>query len=369
MQAELLAIELTIEDLQRDNELSAYNTSWCYGKSNEIACEVWNKLRCSLDTYYKTLLLTAQVNDLEQVPDDELELLRKWYDEESGGGDWLRGVEAKVFRDKSCHQGLLSLRRMPNKDDCIASLIATKVLPTYDRLIGHRIHRSMSSQQFRGVREYQFKHLVRLASFIHWILSAALPAASILVLASLHSMNSRLVAIILMALVFSAVMTVVAQKKAEVFVAATAFSAILVVWVGSPERGNNKEADPVDLFEKREEQSIPTNAEEDSEEEELVSLPEDGDEEEEEFEDGKKRKAEDDEEGGSKKAKASKADGAEENGENGEDDGEADGADEEEEEDADDDDKPAVKTKDTPSKASESKSSAKEVKAAKEQEA
>ncbi|RMZ87433.1 hypothetical protein DV736_g5341, partial [Chaetothyriales sp. CBS 134916] len=300
MQAELLGIELTIEGLQRDDELSAYNTSWCYGRSNEIVCEVWNKLRCSLDTYYKTLLLTARVNDLERVPDDELHLLKKWYDEESGGADWLRGVEAKVFRDKSCHEDLLSLTRLSNKDDCIATFIATKVLPIYDQIIGHRIHRSMSSQQFRDVREYQFKHLVRLASAIYLILSAALPAASILVLASLHTMSSRLIAIILMALVFSAVMTIVAQKKADVFVAATTFTPAA----------------------------------------------------------GTKRKAEDDEDSGSKKVKASDADGAEENGEedlkDDKNDAEADSADK--------DDEPAAKTKDA-SKADESKSSAAEVKA------
>lgn len=52
-------------------------------------------------------------------------------------------------------------------------------------------------------------------------------------------MLARLVAITVMSLVFSLVMTVVAQKKADIFTSTTAFAAVLVVFVGSSEGGKS----------------------------------------------------------------------------------------------------------------------------------
>ena len=76
------------------------------------------------------------------------------------------------------------------------------------------------------------KTMVRLASAICMVLSAAMPAASILVLYNLRNMVARLIAIVLMSLVFSLIMTLVTSKKADVFISVTAFSAVLVVFVG-----------------------------------------------------------------------------------------------------------------------------------------
>ena len=167
------------------------------------------------------------------MPDDNLSLLKKWYDEESGDDNWLRGVEARPFRDDSCRQDLMSLKGREGKEDPIAVFIADRVLPVYDRTLGHRLHRSMSSKASADAREYHMKTLVRLASAICMILSAALPAISILVLYNLRHTVARLAAIVVMSLVFSLVMTLVAQKKADVFISVAAYSAVMVVFVGS----------------------------------------------------------------------------------------------------------------------------------------
>jgi hypothetical protein len=181
----------------------------------------------------KTLLLTTHLNSLESVPDDSYGLLKRWYDEESGGDNWLCGVEAAVFRDESCRNDLLSLNGRAGKDDAIAVFIADRVLPVYDRLIGHRIHRPMSSKSFADVREYEMTTLVRLASAICMVLSATLPAAAILILCNLRSMVARLIAIVLMSLACSVIFGLVASRKADCFLFAVAFSAVLVVFVGN----------------------------------------------------------------------------------------------------------------------------------------
>ena len=91
----------------------------------------------------------------------------------------------------------------------------------------------MSAEAVHDVREYHMKTMVMLGNMICMILSAVLPALAILVLFNVKSMLNRLVAIILMSLLFSLVMTVIAQRKADIFMSTTAFAAVLVVFVGS----------------------------------------------------------------------------------------------------------------------------------------
>ena len=180
-----------------------------------------------------TLLQTARVNSLEKAPQDSYGLLQQWYDEETGGNSFLHGVEAAVFRDPACREDLLIVNKRPGREDPIARFIADKLVPIYDRVIGYRLHGSKGAAAFHDVREYHMRNMVLLGNVIYMILSAVLPALAILVLYNVKSMLSRLVAIILMSLLFSLVMTVIAQRKADIFMSTTAFAAVLVVFVGS----------------------------------------------------------------------------------------------------------------------------------------
>jgi hypothetical protein len=180
-----------------------------------------------------TLLQTSRINGLDDAPRDSLDLLKQWYDEETGGDNFLRGVEAAVFRDEGCLNDLVALNKRPGRDDPIAVFISDKVVPLYDRSIGHRLHRSMNSTAVHDVREYHMKTMILLGNLTCMLLSAVMPALAILVLYSVHSMMSRLIAIILMSLAFSLIMTVVSSRKADIFMSTTAFAAVLVVFVGS----------------------------------------------------------------------------------------------------------------------------------------
>lgn len=127
---------------------------------------------------------------------------------------------------------LISINARAGRDDPIAVFIADRVLPIYDRLLGHRMH----AQTVAGVadaRDYHMKVLMTIANIVCMILSAVMPALSILVLFNVKSTLSRLVAVVLLGLAFSVVMMVVANKRADIFMATTAFAAVLVVFVGS----------------------------------------------------------------------------------------------------------------------------------------
>lgn len=129
---------------------------------------------------------------------------------------------------------LLSINARAGKDDPIATFIADRVLPIYDRVLGHRWHsQAQSVAAVANTREYHMKALMMVANVICMMLSAVMPALSILVLFNVKNTLSRLVAVVLLSLAFSIVMTVVAQRKADIFMATTAFAAVLVVFVGS----------------------------------------------------------------------------------------------------------------------------------------
>jgi Flp pilus assembly protein TadB len=142
-------------------------------------------------------------------------------------------VEAGIFRDSSIEADLMTLNETVGSKDPLARFLSARVLPWYHRMLGHRLHRSMAEKAFERTWEYRPEIMVQVGNTICMLLSAVIPALSILVLFVVHSMGARLVAISMMSLVFSLVMNVIAQRRADVFMSTTAFAAVLVVFVGS----------------------------------------------------------------------------------------------------------------------------------------
>jgi hypothetical protein len=74
-----------------------------------------------------------------------------------------------------------------------------------------------------NMREYHMKALIVVANSICVLVSAIMPAVAILLLSKIQSTPSRLIAVVLLSLAISIVVSVVAQKKADIFMATTAF--------------------------------------------------------------------------------------------------------------------------------------------------
>ncbi|KIW93908.1 uncharacterized protein Z519_05223 [Cladophialophora bantiana CBS 173.52] len=236
MQAELQHLEVVINEVRKIPGLNSFDRIWIDDPermSEEDIRRIFERSRTLLDQYYRALLRTARINALQQPRKDNLQLRRQWYDEESGGDQFLYGVEAGIFRDASIEADLLTLNENIGSKDALANFLSEKVVPLYHRVVGYKLHRSMAEKAFERTWEYRPETLVQVGNTICMLLSAVIPALSILVLFSVKSMAARLVAISMMNLVFSLVMNVIAQRRADVFMSTTAFAAVLVVFVGS----------------------------------------------------------------------------------------------------------------------------------------
>ncbi|EXJ57588.1 hypothetical protein A1O7_07936 [Cladophialophora yegresii CBS 114405] len=236
MQAELQHLETVIHEVRAIPELNSFDRIWIDSPENmseDDIRRIFERSRTLLDQYYRALLRTARINSLHRPPKENLELRRQWYDEESGGDQFLYGVEAGIFRDSSIEADMLTLGDNIGSKDALANFLSEKVVPFYHRFVGYRLHRSMAEKAFERTWEYRPETLVHAGNAICMLLSAVIPASSILVLFSVKSMGARLVAISMMSLVFSFLMNIIAQRRADVFMSTTAFAAVLVVFVGS----------------------------------------------------------------------------------------------------------------------------------------
>ncbi|KAH0839059.1 hypothetical protein FOPE_05563 [Fonsecaea pedrosoi] len=239
MQAELQHLEVVINEVRKIPGMNSFDRIWIdnpESMSEEDIHRIFERSRTLLDQYCRKR--GFDTNEWEQAADtqprkDNLELRRQWYDEESGGDQFLYGVEAGIFRDASVEEDLLTLNENIGSKDALANFLSERVVPLYHRAVGYRLHRSMAEKAFERTWEYRPETLVQVGNTICMLLSAVIPALSILVLFSVKSMAARLVAISMMSLVFSLVMNVIAQRRADVFMSTTAFAAVLVVFVGS----------------------------------------------------------------------------------------------------------------------------------------
>ena len=151
----------------------------------------------------RALLRTARINSLHQPRKDNLELRRQWYDEESGGDQFLYGVEAGIFRDPQSEADMLTLNENIGSKDALANFLSDKVVPLYHRFVGHRLHRPIAEKAFERTWKYKPETLVYIGNAVCMVVAAIIPASSILVLFSVKSMGARLVAISMMSLAFS----------------------------------------------------------------------------------------------------------------------------------------------------------------------
>ncbi|KAL6246668.1 hypothetical protein RBB50_005975 [Rhinocladiella similis] len=236
MQAELQHLELIINEIRKIPELNSFDRTWIEcpeHMSEDDIRKIFERSRTLLDQYYRTLLQTAKINAMHAPQKDNLDLRRQWYDEESGGNHFLYGVEAGIFRDEKIETDFMTLKENLESQDALARFLGRRVVPLYHRTVGHRIHRTMEEKAFERTCYYTPETLVRIGNTICMLLSAIIPALSILVLFSVQSIGGRLIAISMMSLIFSLVMNVIAQRRADVFMSTTAFAAVLVVFVGS----------------------------------------------------------------------------------------------------------------------------------------
>lgn len=120
MQAELSALEMSLDVMREDSDWNAFDSSWlraprCNG--NAVVGEIFEKARVLLEQYRQyddmlaqamvdtstdsTILRTARVNALERAPHDSYQLLQAWFDEETGGTIFCVALKLPHFVTKA----------------------------------------------------------------------------------------------------------------------------------------------------------------------------------------------------------------------------------------------------------------------------
>jgi hypothetical protein len=180
----------------------------------------------------QAILQMAQINSLKTPRKYDFDFLHRWLNHPCGGDYFLRGIEAESFEPhKMADMVVLSSGSEPG--DGLAEYICDKVVPLYHQIFGYRLHRSMQEEDFEETWEYKKKLFTGFGNALCMLLSASVPAISILVLYFMNSMVARLAAIGAMSFLFSLLMTfVLGESRGSVFAATTAFAAVQVVFVG-----------------------------------------------------------------------------------------------------------------------------------------
>ena len=159
-----------------------------------------------------------------------------------GGDRFLRdtGPEASVY-DTNQINDMTSLCLPDQKEDTITRFINSTVVDWYHYLFGHRTRQQvqvtnpLTGEELRmPVVYYSEKTILSVVNVISTMLASLIPALTSLALFFMNSQLSRMGAIIGFSVLFSAVLMLVTNaKRSECFAITSAFSAVLVVFVGN----------------------------------------------------------------------------------------------------------------------------------------
>ena len=166
--------------------------------------------------------------------------LQDWLHDKHGGHGFLRGVEADVWADAWTSD--LTALTATTSDDAFSRFASSVIVPVYHKVLGH-MHKPRvyirdpytgEGQLEMPLHDYSDTWILYLVDTLSTVLASMLPALGSLVLYLLKGMQKRILVIVLLTSVFSVVLTCLARvRRVDVFVATSAFAAVLVVFVGN----------------------------------------------------------------------------------------------------------------------------------------
>lgn len=166
--------------------------------------------------------------------------LREWLGPLGPGNGFLEGAEVDTWSedaedDFACFSG------HGDDIDIFSRLLEGPLLQWWDGVFGNRKHNSISSAEapflrnlLGPLRYYSDSHISRIVYTTNTIVASLLPTVPIFLLYYIQSQVSRMGAIVLVNLIFSATLAFLTNaKRSEVFTAATAFAAVQVVFLNN----------------------------------------------------------------------------------------------------------------------------------------
>ncbi|CZR56646.1 uncharacterized protein PAC_06535 [Phialocephala subalpina] len=198
--------------------------------------KVLDKIRLKLDEYNTALVKCNEVKSLAKPRKSDLKFIRKWlYGQQDG--------EGKGFITKNGNVELLTWNEDHDKDftavngnterDIWSSRIVEVILAVWHSTCGRR----RKANKTLGVVEYT--GLESITKLIVTMLSAMVPAVSIVALYFEKNLLNRIWIMMGLTLAFAAILSIfTGAKRIEVFSATAAFAAVEVIFIGSTDVGN-----------------------------------------------------------------------------------------------------------------------------------
>ncbi|ETN47150.1 uncharacterized protein HMPREF1541_01341 [Cyphellophora europaea CBS 101466] len=230
-----------------DPEKQMYETYYAQqmkSRSNTQA-HLWHELDAKLRDYGDLLLQHHRLTALPRATPRQHRKLTEWLHDKRGGHGFLRGVEAAVWDDEWAAD-LSSLQ--PPAADLLTRLIDKIAIPLYHRTVGHRRQQHVYiSNPYTGqermqmpLHSYSDTRIARFAETVSSMLASLMPALGTLGLSFVPGERARLGLVVGLTCLFSlALILVTNARRIDMFVATSAFAAVLGVFVGNDCSGSS----------------------------------------------------------------------------------------------------------------------------------
>jgi hypothetical protein len=145
--------------------------------------------------------------------------------------DYLLGRDSDIWEDPLLRDDLIGADFSKDEDSMTVWIAANLVAP-FHKLLGQHFVRPLDHSA--GLYNYPDRTITKLSSLVATVVSSVLPIAGVIVLYFVENTLARIGIIAGMTALFSLCLALLtAARKSEIFAATAAFSAVLVVFLGS----------------------------------------------------------------------------------------------------------------------------------------
>lgn len=269
LQAELTILENKLQQYIKEDQSATgigdrdiYDRDWetlkgsCYtnhpspGNDNR-QWTTFLEIRAKLKEYNDALLKQNELLKLENPNPRDLIMLRQWMNSTERGNISLIGPDSDIWNEEDLDH--VTLRLSKEKDPLFRSL-SNGVIQWYHLHMGHRFRgagagASKGQPNIVGVATYSDEGIARFTRAISTFVACILPVASVVVLHVVDGPGRRLGILAGLVAAFSICMLRFTTADAtNIFAATAAFTAVLVVYVGSvDDTGSNSSSTLVNL--------------------------------------------------------------------------------------------------------------------------
>lgn len=249
-QAEIHELEIALKNYQREDKESGHQDRIRYDVDFDVLrrsggedppegndSAQWDtmvELRAKLREYEEGLLRHRQLLELGRPPKRQVKSLREWMTRPSQGNVFLVGSDHNIWKDPELEEDLVGLAAKL-EEESFSNSATVWLAQEYHRYIGRHIHKPEEEiGPLSNTIRYTNPGTFRVFKTISTIVASLLPVAGIAILSTIQDMQWRIAVIAVLIALFSfSLSKFTSATPKDVFIAATTFAAVLVVFVGT----------------------------------------------------------------------------------------------------------------------------------------